>query len=204
MSPLALVLCSVLANAPASDPEVSATRASEPEKAPLDLDSKRMLIFVAGRGAGQFIDADPGFGGSAQIGVGVRLIHGLFLQAEIGEGLYAAAGENVGTIIGGLRYELRAPRRLRPSFFLGFTHAHQSSLRDLADAPLATLAGAADTIEHRTGLQVDTALRVPFPRHWRGPLPRFSGLFRADLGYYFDDVGAPLHVGVGAGMSVTF
>lgn len=207
MSPLAALLCTTLAanpeTGPEAGPETSVARESQDPPA-LDLDAKRLLVFVAGRGATRLLETDPSFGGSAQIGIGVRVVHGLFIQAEIGEGVYSAPGESVGTIIGGLRYEVRGWGRLRPSAFVGFTHAHQSSLRDLGAAPVATLAGAADTIEHRTGIQADLMLRIPFPTHWRGPLPRFSTVVRGDLGYYFDDVAAPLHVGVGAGLSVSF
>lgn len=211
MSPLAALLCTTLATSPEPEPAPTPTptptvaRASDDAKTPaLDLDQKRLLIFVAGRGATRLMNGDPSFGGSGQLGIGIRVVHGLFIQAEIGEGVYGGPGESVGTIIAGLRYEVRSWGRLRPSAFVGFTHAHQSSLGDLRAAPFATLAGAADTIEHRTGIQGDLALRIPFPSHWRGPLPRFSTVVRGDVGYYFDDVAAPLHVGLGAGLSVTF
>jgi hypothetical protein len=210
MSPLAALLYTTLAASPepaaGATPETTVARESEDPGGPahLDLDEKRLLVFVAGRGATRLMDADPSFGGSGQLGIGIRVVRGLFIQAEVGEGVYGGPGESVGTIIAGLRYEVRSWGRLRPSAFVGFTHAHQSSLRDLGAAPFATLAGAADTIEHRTGIQGDLMLRIPFPSHWRGPLPRFSTVVRGDVGYYFDDVAAPLHLGVGAGLSVTF
>jgi hypothetical protein len=204
--PSALLSLLLLTTAPAADPTAQATvtRTADAEPKKLDLDQKRLLVFLAGRGAGRFVDTAPGFGGSMQLGIGVRTVRGLFIQVEIGEGVYATPGESVGTIIGGLRYEVRAFEKLRPSAFVGFTHAHQSSLRDFGARPIGTLAGAVDTIEHRTGIQGDLLLRVPFPKHWRGALPRFSTVVRTDVGYYFDEVAAPLHIGVGAGISVTF
>ena len=188
----------------------SAERAAESAPLPsarepaLELDDKRLLFYGLARGAGRFRHGAAGAGGSLQLGVGVRLVRGLYLQGEIGEGLFANPTQTVGTVIAGLRYEIRRWDRLRPSAMLGFNHAHRSDLEDLRRRPIATLAGFADGITHRTGLHADMTLRLPFPSHWRRPLTRLSGLVRADMAYFFDHTGHPLHLGLGAGLSVTF
>lgn len=203
-----LLLLAALASAPTetSTPGPAETTATAPSttRAPLDLDAKRLMLFGTVRGGVRALQGDLGGGGSAQVGAAVRVVRGLFLEGEVGEGLYSRPSHLVGTIAAGARYELRRWDRVRPSMFVGFTHAHRSRLDDLADAPLATMAGFADTITHRTGLKLDLGLRLPFPARWGRPLSRLSGLVRADMAYYFDHKGLPLHLGLAGGLSVTF
>lgn len=144
------------------------------------------------------------FGGSVQIGVGVRLYRGLYLEVELGEGLYAPPLELSGQILGGLRWELRRSTKVRPSLFAGFTHVHQSHAEHFVHAPGHTLAGTAETIHHRSGAQLGFGLRFPFPAAWGKQAPRFSGLLRTDVAYYFDAAPARVQAGVAAGFSVVF
>ncbi len=188
----------------ATDSEPTSSPASDPSEEPIALDDKRLLLYGLARGAGRFQHGAPGAGGSIQLGAGIRLVRGLYLQGEIGEGLFANPTQTVGTVIAGVRYEVRRWDRVRPSAMLGFNHAHRSNIEDLRRRPIATLAGFADGITHRTGLHADLTVRLPFPSHWRRPLTRLSGLVRADMAYFFDHTGHPLHLGLGAGLSVTF
>lgn len=197
--PLLLSLALLADPSPATTDDPPRARAAQP----LDLDARRVMLFGTARAGARFVHGSASPGGSLQGGAAVRVVRGLFLEGEVGEGLYARPGHAVGTIAAGVRYELRRWDRVRPSAFLGFVHAHRSTLDDLADAPGATLAGFADTISHRTGMKLDLGLRLPFPARLGRPLSRLSGLLRADLAYYTDHKGWPLHVGVAAGISIT-
>lgn len=167
-------------------------------------------------------------GGGAQLGLGVRLWQGLYLEAGVGEAVFADVGAReaevafrhgehdgaltpgapilAGTIVAGLRYEVRTPRTkwVRPSVYLGATHVHEATLDDFRSAPGKTLAGVGEFIRHRTGASLGVGLRVPFPLRWGPVAPRFSARFDLDAAYYFDRHPGRLQVGLGVGVQVVF
>jgi hypothetical protein len=173
-------------------------------------------------------------GGGAQIGLGVRLWRGLYLEAGVGEGVFTNVearetdvafrhlGEHgdpltitaatppspilAGQIVMGLRYEVRTPRTMwvRPSVYLGATHLHEATLDDFLTAPGKTLAGTGEFIRHRTGASLGLGLRVPLPERWGPVAPRFSARFDADVAYYFDRHPGRVQAGLGVGLQVVF
>lgn len=117
-----------------------------------------------------------------------------------------AAAILAGQIVFGLRYEIRTRRtqRVRPTVFLGATHLHEATLDDFRRRPGATLAGVADGIRHRTGVQAGAGLRAPFPARWGPVAPRFALTVKADVAYYFDREPGRLQASGGVGVQVTF
>ncbi len=167
------------------------------------LDQRRFEIHVLPRFGARLLAAAE-LGGSVQLGVGIRLTKGLYLEFELGEGVYAPPVQLSGQILAGLRWEFRRSARVRPNLFAGFTHLHQSQGHDFAHEPGHTLLGTAKTIHHRSGAQLGLGLRFPFPASWGKHAPRFSGLVRTDVAYYFDGAAGRLQAGLGAGLSVVF
>lgn len=194
------------------------------------LDERRFELHLGGRAGARF-GGPVSVGGGASIGLGVRLWRGLFLEASLGEGVFGNAtpaapgfrhlssdaasskGDGdplsailAGQILLGARYELRTVKTkwVRPTLFLGATHLHEATLRELARAPGPTLAGTGEFIRHRTGLQLGVGLRAPLPARWGPVAPRFSVRVDADAAYYFDAHPGRTQVGLGLGVQVVF
>ncbi len=198
------MLCaSLLASPLAAEPE--ATKATTKAAGPTlpELDARRFEIHVLPRVGARLLDTAE-LGGSVQLGVGIRMWKGLYFEAEFGEGVYAPPLQLSGQILAGLRWELRRSLVVRPNFFVGMTHLHQSHGDEFVHEPGHTLLGTAKTIHHRTGAQLGFGLRFPFPAKWGKQAARFSGLLRTDVAYYFDDAPGRLQMGLGGGLSVVF
>lgn len=194
-----LLVAALLASSPA---------APTPSPAPTgptlaELDEKRFEVHLLPRFGVRTLDGTSA-GGSIQVGVGIRAWRGLYVDIEVGEGLYAPPLELSGQILAGLRYELRRSTKVRPNFFVGLTHLHQSHAEHFVHDPGHTIVGTAATIHHRSGAQAGLGLRFPFPAHWGRQAQRFSGLLRSDVAYYFDAAPARLQAGVSAGFAVVF
>lgn len=58
-----------------------------PSPSPKTLDERRFELHLGGQGRGRFRQG-ASFGGGAQVGLGVRLWRGLWLEAGVGEGIY--------------------------------------------------------------------------------------------------------------------
>jgi hypothetical protein len=188
----------LLASPPPAEPEAPAEGPTLEQ-----LDQRRFELHVLPRFGARLIETAE-LGGSIQLGVGIRLWRGLALEIEFGEGVYAPPLQLGGQILAGLRWELRRSPRVRPSVFAGLTHLHGSHGDHFVHEPASTLLGTAKTIHHRTGAQLGFGLRFPFPAKWGKQAPRFSGLVRTDVAYYFDHAPARLQAGLGAGVSVVF
>jgi hypothetical protein len=111
-----------------------------------------------------------------------------------------------GQIVFGLRYEVRTPatKRVRPSVFVGLTHAHEATFADFLDAPGKALLGTGTFIDHRTGALVGVGVRLPFPSAWGRVAPRFGLRVDADAAYYVDDDPGRLQASVGVGVQAVF
>lgn len=195
-----LLTASLLA-APPPSPAPAEPEPAGPSLA--ELDEKRFELHLLPRLGARMLDGES-LGGSIQVGVGIRAWRGLYVEIEVGEGVYAPPLELSGQILAGLRWELRRSAKVRPSLFLGFTHLHQSHAEHFVHDPGHTLVGTAETIHHRSGAQAGFGLRFPFPARWGKQAQRFSGLLRSDVAYYFDAAPARLQAGFAAGFSVVF
>lgn len=190
---------SLLAAAP-TEPESTEPERPTPTRA--ELDEARFEVYLGARGVARLLDTTQG-AGALQLGLGVRLWKGLYLEAELAEGLFGPPLGNAGQINFALTWELRKHDRVRPFATLGFTHAHESSFEHLTHAPAATLIGTAHTIHHRSGALVGGGLRLPWSR--LGPVgSRFATYLRTDVAYYFDEGPGRLQVGLGVGVQVVF
>jgi hypothetical protein len=181
-----------------------------PEARLADLDHRRIEIHLGGRGYGRFLDAPPAFGGSLQLGLGVRLVRGLYLSGEAGLGAHAMPVGAAGQVFLGLRHELRMAPWIRPSFSLGYTHLFDASFHAEADVGcgcgkaggepgFSFEGGAGAELASRSGVQAGLGLRVPFRF-----APRLSLYVRGDVSYYFDDRPGRLQAGGGLGVQVVF
>jgi hypothetical protein len=203
-----LLLASLLAATPTKPAKPS------PEERLETLDDARLELHFGLRGDGRFLDLEPAYGGSVQLGAGVRLVRGLYLTGEIGAGAHAMPFGASGQVVVGLRHELRMSRWVRPTFSLGYSH-----LVDVAfDAALEADCGCFDwhgddddrhgidldarsdvEVDQRSGLQAGLGLR--FPMRWA---PRLSVYVRGDVAYYFDREPARLQAGGGGGLQIVF
>ena len=223
-----LALAALLASSPTTaTASASASVSVTAEKPKLDpearlavIDHKRIELHTGLRAYGRLLDAPAAFGGSWQLGLGVRVVRGLYIAGELGLGAHAMpVGVGAQGFIG-LRHELRVAKWVRPSISVGYTHLLDASfdveLPDFgggggdntpcgcpsdhgSDGGLGFDAGASATLASRSGIQAGLGLRFPFRR-----APRLSGYLRGDAAYYFDDRPGRLQVGGSLGLQVVF
>lgn len=186
------------------------TAPAGPELRLAELDHRRVEIHLGGRGYGRLLDAPPAFGGSLQLGLGVRLVRGLYLSGEAGLGAHAMPIGAAGQLFVGLRHELRMAPWVRPSLSLGYTHLFDASFDAEVDAGCGCgKAGASEgfsfgasagaELASRSGVQAGLGLRFPLRF-----APRLSLYLRGDVGYYFDARPGRLQAGGGLGVQVVF
>ncbi len=186
-----------------------------PEERLAKLDQARLELHFGLRGYGRFLAAEPAYGGSFQLGAGVRLVRGLYLTGEIGAGAHAMPFGAAGQVLVGLRHELRMSRWVRPSFSLAYSHLVDVSFDGAFNAECGCLdfydydydydhgggvSGRGEVeIDQRSGVQAGLGLR--FPMRWA---PRLSVYARGDAAYYFDGKPGRLQAGVGGGLQIVF
>jgi hypothetical protein len=149
-----------------------------------------------------------------QLGVGVRLVRGLYIAGEASVGAHGLPYAAGGQLFLGLRHELRMSKWVRPSFSLGYSHlivvswdttvepscgrTHDDDLDDF-DFDF-DFSGSADVeLVQRHG--VEAGLGVRFPFRWA---PRLSAYLRADVDVYIDALPGHVQVAVGGGAQVVF
>jgi hypothetical protein len=180
-----------------------------PEERIAHLDHARMELHIDVRGYGRFFGVPAAYGGSVQLGAGVRLARGLYAVGELGVGAHGMPFGAQGQVFMGLRHELRMNRWVRPSFSLGYSHlidvGFEAELDPLCgchrDQELGFgIHGRGEVeLDQRSGIQGGLGLRFPF--RWA---PRLSVYLRADAAYYFDFRPARMHVGGGGGLQIVF
>ncbi|NVB43164.1 hypothetical protein G6O69_35400 [Pseudenhygromyxa sp. WMMC2535] len=79
----------------APPPAAAATEATAPAPASLDLDSARFELHLGLRGGLRSLGAPVAGGGGLQLGLGVRLWRGLYLEVGVGEGLYTDPEQSI-------------------------------------------------------------------------------------------------------------
>ena len=213
----ASVTVTATAEAPKPAKKVKKPKPS-PEERLAVLDDKRIELHTGVRAYGRYLGAPAAFGGSWQLGLGVRVVRGLYIAGELGLGAHAMpVGVGAQGFIG-LRHELRVAKWVRPSISVGYTHLLDASFdvdlpgfSDGGDHPCGCSAdhggdsgfgfdaGASATLASRSGVQAGLGLRFPFKR-----APRLSGYLRGDAAYYFDDLPGRLQIGGSMGLQIVF
>jgi hypothetical protein len=144
-----------------------------------------------------------------QLGIGVRLVRGLYIQGEASVGAHGLPFGAQGQVFLGLRHELRMSKWMRPSFSLGYSHLIDVGFEAEVD-PLCGCTRGHDRgfefaarsevdLAQRHGLEAGLGLRFPF--RWA---PRLSAYLRADVDVYFDDLPGRVQVAGGGGVAVVF
>jgi hypothetical protein len=180
-----------------------------PEERLARADDARVALNLGGRVHGRFLSAPPAYGGALQLGVGVRVVRGLYIAGEVSAGAHAMPFGAQGQVFLGLRHELRMSKWVRPSFSLGYSHLIDARF-DAQFDPLCGCtrdggfdfefdAGTDVDIAQRSGIEGGLGLRFPF--RWA---PRLSAYVRADVDYYVDQQPGRLQVAGGGGVMVVF
>ena len=220
-----LAFAALLAAAPSpteSSIEISAESSTEsstkapkptPEERLAQLDQRRVALNFGLRGSGRFLGAPPASGAGVELGLGVRLVRGLYLQGQLDVGAYLLPVGASARAFLGVRHELRVGKWVRPSLSLGYTHLFQAEF----DTELDGGSGCPCPGEHdhsgdfdfdvgadaefatRGGVQAGLGVRFPFRK-----APRLSLYLRSDASYYFDDRPGRLQVGGSLGFMLVF
>ena len=202
----------------AAEPTTAAAKPPKPPKPSPEerlahLDNARMELHIDLRGYGRFLDLPAAYGGSVQLGAGVRLVRGLYAVGELGVGAHAMPVGIQGQVLVGLRHELRVSQWVRPSFALGYSHLIEAKWSDAEfdpqcgclhddddfDFERTVHSGGEVELDQRSGIQGGIGLRFPF--RWA---PRLSVYLRGDVTYYFDDAPGHLQAGGGGGLQIVF
>ena len=187
-----------------------------PEERLAKVDEARLELHFGIAGYGRFLGDEAAYGGGAKLGMGVRLVRGLYLVGEIGGGVHAMPVGVAAQVFVGARHELRVGKWVRPTFSLGYTHLVDATFDAHFDAecgcfawddpprpghhPDVTIDSSGDVeLAQRNGIQAGLGAR--FPMRWA---PRLSVYVQGDVAYYFDDRPGRLQVGIGGGLQVVF
>ena len=213
---LAFAALLAAAPSPSESPIEVSTKAPKPtpEERLAQLDQRRVALNFGIRGYGRFLEAPPASGAGVELGLGVRLVRGLYLQAQVDVGAYALPVGASGRAFLGVRHELRMSKWVRPSFSLGYTHLFQAEFdtefggsgcacpgehNHGGDFDFGFDADAEPELATRGGVQAGLGLRFPFRK-----APRLSLYLRSDASYYFDDRPGRLQVGGSLGFMLVF
>lgn len=229
---------SVEASAEASaDAETGTKKAKKSRPHPAErlaqLDEKRVAVHLGARayartggvttfesGPGRTVTTNIAGGAALQLGLGVRLVRGLYIHGEFAGGAHAEPfGANVSGFLG-LHHELRKTKWVRPSYFVGYRHIVETDFRGQFDGSFdgsyeqscggCTVNGnvggggqfefdSRTDLVHRPAVQAGLGLRFPMPF-----APRLSPYVRGDVSYAFDDRFGNLEVGVQGGIQLVF
>jgi hypothetical protein len=194
--------------------EVKTKPAKPPKPSPearlAHLDNARMELHFDLRGYGRFLEVPTAFGGSVQLGAGVRLVRGLYAVGELSVGAHAMPLGAQGQVLIGLRHELRMSQWVRPSYSLGYSHLIDVKFEGEIDPQCGCLRSHEQPgfgvssrgeveLDQRSGIQAGLGLRFPF--RWA---PRLSVYLRGDVAYYFDAAPGRLQAGGGGGLQIVF
>jgi hypothetical protein len=203
-----LAIAALLSTSPTTAPAQKPPKPT-PEERLARVDDARVALNLGGRVYGRFLTAPPAYGGAVQLGLGVRLVRGLYIAGEASVGAHALPFGAAGQVFLGLRHELRMSKWVRPSFSLGYSHLIDVGLEAEVDPlcgctrvhdPSFEFSAESDVdLVQRHGAEAGLGLRFPF--RWA---PRLSVYLRADVDVYFDDLPGHVQVAGGAGVQVVF
>lgn len=205
-----LAIAALLSTAPVQTPAPKPPKPT-PEERLARVDDARMALNLGGRVYGRFLTAPPAYGGAVQLGVGVRLVRGLYIAGEASVGAHALPLGAGGQVFLGIRHELRMSKWVRPSYSLGYSHLIDVGFEAQIDPPIDPLCGCTHDpsfdfeassdvdLAQRHGAEAGLGLRFPF--RWA---PRLSAYLRADVDVYFDDLPGHVQVAGGGGVQIVF
>ena|SRR5690349_21634882 len=204
-----LLLAAVLLGPPGSPEKPPKPPKPTPEERLAKVDEARIALNLGGRVYGRFLTAPPAYGGAVQLGIGVRLVRGLYVAGEASVGAHGIPFGAQGQVFLGLRHELRMSKWVRPSYSIGYSHMIDADMHASFDPqcgctrlhdPTFGFSASSDIhLAQRQGIEAGLGLRFPFK--WA---PRLSAYLRADVDYYFDDRPGRLQVAGGGGVQVVF
>jgi hypothetical protein len=202
-----LVIAALLSTAPTQAAPQKPPKPT-PEQRLARVDEARIALNLGGRVYGRFLTAPSAYGGAVQLGVGVRLVRGLYIAGEASVGAHTLPFGAQGQVFLGLRHELRMSKWVRPSYSLGYSHLIDVALEAELDPscgctrgqPSFELSAASDVdLAQRHGVEAGLGLRFPF--RWA---PRLSAYLRADVDLYFDDLPGRVQAAGGGGVQIVF
>jgi hypothetical protein len=202
-----LAIAALLSTAPVQTSPPQKPPKPTPEERLARVDNARVALNLGGRVYGRFLSAPAAYGGAVQLGIGVRLVRGLYIAGEASVGAHALPFGAGGQVFLGLRHELRMSKWVRPSFSLGYSHlidvgfeTHVDPLCGCTRAHDFELSASSDVdLAQRHGAEAGLGLRFPF--RWA---PRLSAYLRADVDVYFDDLPGRVQVAGGGGVAIVF
>lgn len=203
-----LAITALLSTAPTQPPAAKPPKPT-PEERLARVDDARVALNLGGRVYGRFLTAPPAYGGAVQLGIGVRLVRGLYIAGEASVGAHALPFGAGGQVFLGLRHELRMSKWVRPSFSLGYSHLIDVGFEAEVDPLCGCTRGHDPSFEFSASSDVDLAQRhgaegglsLRFPFRWA---PRLSAYLRADVDVYFDDLPGRVQVAGGGGVQIVF
>lgn len=203
-----LVFAALLSTAPIQAPPPKRPKPT-PEQRLARVDEARIALNLGGRVYGRFLTAPPAYGGAVQLGIGVRLVRGLYIAGEASVGAHPLPFAAQGQVFLGLRHELRMSKWVRPSYSLGYSHLIDVGFEAEFDPLCGCTQGHDPGFEFSARSEVDLAQRhgaeaglgLRFPFRWA---PRLSAYLRADVDVYFDDLPGHVQVAGGGGVQIVF
>lgn len=208
-----LVIAALLSTAPTTPARAPTPKPPKPtpEERLARVDDARVALNLGGRVYGRFLTAPPAYGGAVQLGIGVRLVRGLYIAGEASVGAHALPLGAGGQVFLGIRHELRMSKWVRPSYSLGYSHLIDVGFDAQIEPPIDPLCGCTHDssfafgassdvdLAQRHGAEAGLGLRFPF--RWA---PRLSAYLRADVDVYFDDLPGHVQVAGGGGVQIVF
>lgn len=221
---------SITVTATAAAPKPAKKPKPSPEARLAELDQKRLEIHTGLRGYGRYLGGPMAIGASYQLGLGVRVVRGLYVTGELGAGAHVLPFGAGAQGFLGLRHELRVTKWVRPSISLGYSHLVDATFEGYGfggelggslggelddcrcqgggahgggglDSGVAFDLDGGGSVEIASRSGVQAGLGLRFPFK---RAPRLSLYLRGDAAYYFDDRPGRLQAGVGLGLQVVF
>lgn len=132
------------------------------------------LRLWAGAAAGALPQVNLGVGGLPQVGISGRILWG-FVEPEmvVGYGGYAGYGHSQLRLSIGSKFILNLDVA-KPFLWVGYSHIHETLFADILRDPVGTTLTTAESVSHRSGIEVGFGLLMPVD------VPVFGSSFRVE------------------------
>ncbi len=163
---------------------------------------ERWLLYGTSGGGGRLVRGGAG-GTVGHAGVRYRLSRAWWIDAQVGEGFFTPPQEVMGRFGVGARVE--ATRlAVRPSFYAGFSHGHETTVDHAKHDPAESLFAVSPDLRHRTGLEAGVGITSPPFRVVNGARWSVVLLARGSATYFGDALDTPLYLLGDVGLGVSF